>query len=256
VDGFASDAEVSALRAIADRGMALGGGSGGPTILDLQSGALSFEDKFIDVWYALNVTGQQPFTRSELRPYAAVVERAAALHRKANVPAVREHLPLIKRIQEDSFWDQAGILDLEKVRRDLRSLMRLLDRGKLDPVYLDIEDEITIGEFARPVLPTAPENYLERVAAFVREHQDYMVIRKLRGNEAITPAELQQLEDLLFDGDERGTKADLQAALGTEQPLGLFIRSILGLERRAALDAFADFLQKSLIFWDRLRRRR
>lgn len=81
-DGFASDAEVSALRAIADRGMDLGGGSGGPTILDLQSGALSLEDKFIDVWYALNVTGRRPFTRSELRPYAAVVERAAALLRR------------------------------------------------------------------------------------------------------------------------------------------------------------------------------
>jgi hypothetical protein len=79
VDGFASDAEVSALRAIAGRGMALGGGSGGPTILDLQSGALSLEDKFIDVWYALNVTGRPPFTKSELKPYTDIVDRAATL---------------------------------------------------------------------------------------------------------------------------------------------------------------------------------
>lgn len=184
--------------------------------------------------------GESGFSRDQ----QLVIDRAAALHRKAKIPAVRDHLPVIKHIQEDSFWEHAGILDLEKVRSDLRSLMRLLDRGKLDPVYLDIADEITVGEFTQPILPTAPENYLERVAAFVREHQDYMVIRKLRGNEAITTAELQQLEQLLFDGDERGTKADLQVALGTEQPLGLFIRSILGLERRAALDAFADFLQE------------
>ena len=50
VDNFATADEVSALAGIAARGMELGGGGGGPTILDLQSGALSYGDKFIDVW--------------------------------------------------------------------------------------------------------------------------------------------------------------------------------------------------------------
>ena len=45
VDEFASADEVEALAGIAARGMALGGGAGGPTILDLQSGALSYKDK-------------------------------------------------------------------------------------------------------------------------------------------------------------------------------------------------------------------
>ena len=42
--------------ALARAGMSMGGGAGGPTILDLQSGALSFEDKFIDVWVAFNLS--------------------------------------------------------------------------------------------------------------------------------------------------------------------------------------------------------
>jgi len=57
LDGFASAEELAGLRAIAARGMALGGGDGGPTILDLQSGALSWRDKFIDVWAAFNASG-------------------------------------------------------------------------------------------------------------------------------------------------------------------------------------------------------
>ena len=44
----------------------MGGGSGGPTILDLQSGALSLQDKFVDVWTAFNLTGKRPFTRSDV----------------------------------------------------------------------------------------------------------------------------------------------------------------------------------------------
>ena len=58
------------------------GGSGGPTILDLQSGALSMEDKFIDIWVAFNTTGVRPFTRSDVAVYHAVVARIAAALRE------------------------------------------------------------------------------------------------------------------------------------------------------------------------------
>ncbi|WP_199739561.1 MULTISPECIES: hypothetical protein [Flavobacterium] len=49
------------------------------------------------------------------------------------------------------------------------------------------------------------------------------------------------LEDLLFDGVERGTREDFVKEYGQE-PLGIFIRSIIGLDVKAAQDAFADFL--------------
>ena len=76
VDDFATAQEVDALREIADRGMALGGGAGGPTILDLTSGALSYGDKFVDVWSVFNATPEaRAFRRSELEVYASVVKR-------------------------------------------------------------------------------------------------------------------------------------------------------------------------------------
>ncbi len=75
-EDFASAEDVSRLRELAARGMALGGGSGGPTILDLQSGALSLRDKFIDVWVAFNATrGHPPFSVSDVAVYARTVER-------------------------------------------------------------------------------------------------------------------------------------------------------------------------------------
>ncbi|KAG8470495.1 hypothetical protein KFE25_008916 [Diacronema lutheri] len=57
VDAFASSGEVEALRTIAAAGMAHGGGTGGPTVLDLYSGALSFETQFVSIWHKLNATG-------------------------------------------------------------------------------------------------------------------------------------------------------------------------------------------------------
>ena len=77
LDDFASPEETAALLAIAKRGMSMGGGAGGPTIMDMASGALSYEDKFIDVWLAFNLTGRPPFSRSDLAPFKAVTERVA-----------------------------------------------------------------------------------------------------------------------------------------------------------------------------------
>ena len=79
VDDMFSPDEVKGLRSIAERGMVMGGGSGGPTILDLQSGALSLEDKFVDVWTAFNLSGRRPFTRSDVAVYATATERLAAM---------------------------------------------------------------------------------------------------------------------------------------------------------------------------------
>lgn len=70
---------ISSRCASSCSGMALGGGAGGPTILDLQSGALSLKDKFIDVWTAFNVTGQNPLTRSDVAVYGKVTQRLALL---------------------------------------------------------------------------------------------------------------------------------------------------------------------------------
>jgi len=79
-NNFASADEVAALRTIAERGMAMGGGgAGGPTILDLQSGAVSYKDKFIDVWTAFNSSGAAPFTKSDVQVYADLVERIRRL---------------------------------------------------------------------------------------------------------------------------------------------------------------------------------
>lgn len=61
-------------------------------------------------------------------------------------------------------------------------------------------------------------------------------------NEPITSKELTLLEEILFDGDERGTREDFVKEFG-EEPLGVFIRGIIGLDVKAAQNAFSEFLQ-------------
>ena len=78
-DDVVSASEVDELTRIARHAMRLGGGSGGPTILDLASGALSYKDKFIDVWAAFNTSGQRAFRRQDLIVYKTITDRVRAL---------------------------------------------------------------------------------------------------------------------------------------------------------------------------------
>lgn len=174
-----------------------------------------------------------------------LINKSARLANNANVPAIREKLPLLQRIQADGFWKEITLPSLEYIRMELRGLMRLLSPDTQDTVYTNFEDEL--GEWADPedvLMPSAPSNYLARVKSFIRKNRDYIVIQKIITNQPITQQELNQLEDLLFDGQERGTKNDFIEATGNSRPLGLFIRSILGLDRNAALQAFSTFLEK------------
>ena len=164
----------------------------------------------------------------------------------ANIPAVREKLPLLKAIITDEYWKEPSLNQLEKIREELRALMYLLESDSQANIYMDIEDEAPVSHDPEAVLlPVEPENYLEKVRVFVRRNKEYLVIKKLTSNQPITSSELEQLEELLFDGEERGTKADYESQ--TNQPLGIFIREILGLDRKAAMEAFSSFLQNQTL---------
>ena len=85
------------------------------------------------------------------------------------------------------------------------------------------------------------QSYKDRVETYLRNNKDQIVIRKITHNEPITVAELNQLEEILFDHQMCGTREEFIQEYG-EQPLGKFIRSILGLDITAANNLFAEFL--------------
>ena len=68
---------------------------------------------------------------------------------------------------------------------------------------------------------------------------DSQAIQKLRPNEPLTEGDLAELESILTQSGS-GTKESIDKA--SESGLGLFVRSLIGLDRGAAKSAFNDFL--------------
>jgi type I restriction enzyme, R subunit len=80
-----------------------------------------------------------------------------------------------------------------------------------------------------------------RSYAFLREHEDHVAVRKVRTNKPLTSSDLDELGHILLENGI-GTADDLQRAAEANHGLGLFVRSLVGLDRGAAKGAFASFL--------------
>jgi type I restriction enzyme R subunit len=169
---------------------------------------------------------------------------ASLLEEKSAIPLVREQLPLIQDVQTDEWWQDVTLPMLEVLRKRLRFLVKLIEKQKRQPIYTDFED--VMGDEITVELPgfTSSDNFEKfraKARAFLRSHQDHVVIFKLRKNLQLTSSDLSELESILAQSGT-GEAEDIVRAKEQSQGLGLFVRSLVGLEREVAKQELARFL--------------
>lgn len=160
----------------------------------------------------------------------------------ANIPEIQMQAELINKILHTSYVEDAGIEEFEHIRKNLRSLMKYLP--KISVRYdTDFSDEILSVEWKESELENDElKNYKAKAEYYVRQHQDNIVIAKLKTNRPLTISDISVLEDILWK--EIGTKAEYEAEYGSK-PLGEFVREIVGLDMNAAKEAFSEFLNET-----------
>lgn len=173
-----------------------------------------------------------------------VREIANALAEKDAIPMVREQMPLIQEIQADPFWENVTTPMLENVRKRLRGLVGLIEKSKRTLVYTNFEDEL--GEGTHIELPAFNgagdfERFRTKARQFLKAHENHITIHKLRLNQPLTRTDLDELERMLAEAGI-GTADDFNRAKEESAGLGLFVRSLVGLDQEAAKQAFAGFL--------------
>jgi type I restriction enzyme R subunit len=208
----------------------------------------SFEDNDLPAkqFDFIVLSGQLALLRNEAsfaRCKEKVVAIAAKLETLGNVPMVAAEMALILEVQTDEYWQDINAWSLEQLRRRLRSLVKLIEGADRVIVYTDFEDQI--GEATAVVLPDAGvgtdrARFQMKVRHFLKQHADHITILKLRRNEQLTSLDLAELERIMRQ-EAVATDDDLES-LESIGGLGLFIRSLVGLERDAAKGAFAEFM--------------
>ena len=169
---------------------------------------------------------------------------AGLLEEKSAIPMVRAEMELIADLQTDEWWQDVTTPMLESVRRRLRDLVQFIDKQSRKPVYSDFEDEL--GTQVDVELPgfgpvDSFEKFRAKARSFLLAHKDHVAIHKLRMNRALTPADLTELERMLGEAGIGGPE-DIKQAKETSHGLGLFVRSLVGLDREAAKTALSGFL--------------
>lgn len=177
---------------------------------------------------------------------------ARDLSRKGSIPMVAERMSLLNELANDTFWDSVTLNQLETIRTELRELIKFLEKESITPVYTKFEDQIVeVKEFDLIPTSTRLESYRLRVEKIIRENEHHITIHRLRTNQPITAEELNEFEKLLFEGDENA-KRRFKDAYG-DKPLGVFIRSLLGMDINAAKEAFSDFITKGSLNGDQIK---
>lgn len=180
--------------------------------------------------------------KKQVRLVEQIKNIARQLTKKATIPAVAQKMDTLNNVQQDIYWRGASVLGLERLRVEMRDIIKFLEKDTRSIVYTDYEDDF--GESNEQIIVYAAndlEAYKRKVRQYLDTHQNHIAIHKLKMNVPITKTELQELEKIFFEQGEIGTKENFIKAYGA-QPLGKFIRSIIGLDVNAAKTAFSEVL--------------
>ncbi|MBQ3546418.1 MAG: DEAD/DEAH box helicase family protein [Lachnospiraceae bacterium] len=194
-------------------------------------------DNFIYGMILAGIEGMSGFKKAKRQ----LCDIASELERKSNIPQVKEKINLIKQINTDEFWDTNDILMFEKVREDLRTLIKFLDRDTPKQTIITRLSDPVIDEKEGVVLDTAYdfEDYRKKVNRFVEEHKEIIAIHKLTHNKPLAEGDYKELERILTE--ELGSKEDYRREFG-DTPFGLLIRQIAKLDHDATMMAFSKFI--------------
>ncbi len=173
-----------------------------------------------------------------------VVKIAGLLEEKQTIPMVGKQMTYIQDVQTEVWWEDVTVPMLEVVRRRLRDLVQFIEKKERKPIYTNFEDEmgeeshVELEEFAGR---DSFERFRDKARAFLRQHLSIDAVRKLHTNEPLSPGDLDDLERVLTD-NKIGKSEYIQQAKQENESFGIFVRTLVGLDREVAKGLFNEFL--------------
>ncbi|HBP24370.1 MAG TPA: DEAD/DEAH box helicase [Oribacterium sp.] len=179
------------------------------------------------------------------------------LAKKISIPQVLAKLPVLKRVRSEEFWETNDVLEMEKVRQELRGLIQFLTGGKgTKPIYTTLADTVIDRKEGEQLAPAYEfVDYKKKVNRYINDHGNAISIHKLTHNIPLTSGDYEELERILTE--ELGNKEDYEKAYG-DTPFGLLIRKIAKLDHTAAMAVFSEFIndqslnQKQIAFVNKI----
>lgn len=177
-----------------------------------------------------------------------VVQIGQLLQERASIPQVAAKIEIINEIVSPAFWEHPSLKDLERVREEVRDLVKFIIGGNNRTFTINIEDMVIEMGAAEEFTPTT--TYKQRVIDYLAKNRSLPAIQKIINIEQLEHADIVELERILWK--ELGTKEDYAKYIERGKMLcgdsvAVFIRSIVGVDRNIAVQKFSDFLSDTTL---------
>ena len=177
-----------------------------------------------------------------------VTRMAQKLQAKASIPAVQKHMKTIMMVSNPNFWQNATIDRLEMVREELRELVYILIGSKSERFFIDISD--TMEDKGDVLLHDIFRDYKTKILDYLNEHRDHAAIQKIFRVEQLSGEDIKELERICWK--ELGTKEEYEDYVKKGELLcgdrvAVFIRSVVGVDRKIAKERFSQFLSDNVL---------
>lgn len=165
------------------------------------------------------------------------------LTKKATLPAVQKKKAILNEVLNDVAWDNADLQWYEKVREEIRELLKFLtDEGRW--FVVNIDDVVTDEGVSDGITPAV--SYKQKVFDFLAENRDLPVLQKIINIEQLTSEDVVELERIMWK--ELGSKEDYDKYTDGKMcgpNVAIFIRSIIGVDRDKAVKRFSELISAS-----------
>lgn len=166
---------------------------------------------------------------------------AEKLQERASHPSIQAKMGTIKEVLSAVAWENVSLKWLEKVRVELRDLLRFLIGSGNQSFTVDIEDTVTDEGMTDGIMPRV--SYKQSVLDFLSQNRNLPVLQKIYGMEQLTSADFRELERILWQ--ELGSKQDYDKytnGMPCGSNVAIFIRSMVGVDRAIAVRRFSEFI--------------
>lgn len=177
--------------------------------------------------------------------FKKIRQMAGALSKQMVIPDVAARSETISFVMKEGSLENADLKTYEKIRVDLRDIMRYIHKEIRAPRDVNFLDEVLKIEINDSELTDdGLTSYHEKAEHYIRTHEDDPVIRKLKTNMPLNDTDLEDIQKILWS--DIGTVDDYNAEF-RNKPLPLFIREITGLDINAAKQAFSRYIDESIL---------